>query len=210
MGSELDRRDQFLLKEYETAAHLTYHIDQLRDRLTAFFVTVTGIAVAGLSIVLKGEAGRDSASLAVVVSALLFVVVAVLGGLVVAILARLRRAQIEHFRIMNNVREHFLGDDPVLWNVVELSRATLPAPSRTSGTFMWLSMILVVSALSTGLGLYIFVHDVFHGASDELVWTVVVAGAAMVPLGLQAIYFAMAAVPERPGYDAATSPFDGP
>jgi hypothetical protein len=111
---------------------------------------------------------------------------------------------------MNNVREHFLGDDPLLWNVVELSRATLPVPNRSSGTFMWLSMILVVSALSTGLGLYIFVHDVIHGASDELVWTVVVAGSAAVPLGLQAIYFAMAKVPERPAYGAVTSPFDGP
>jgi hypothetical protein len=170
---------------------------------------VTGIAVAGLSVVLKGEADQRNASLAVVVSALLFVVVAVLGGgLVVAILARLRRAQIEHFRIMNNIREHFLGDDLPAWRVVELSRSTLPTPNRKSGTFMWLLMILVVSALATGLGLYVLMHDVVSGASDELVWTVVVAGSAAVPFGLQALYFALAKVPERPDYGALKSPFD--
>jgi hypothetical protein len=207
MRSELDRRDQFLLKEYETAAHLTYHIDQLRDRLTAFFVTVTGIAVAGLSVVLKGEADKSNASLAVVVAALLFIVVAVLGGLVVAILARLRRAQIEHFRIMNNVREHFLGDDLPLWSVVELSRRTLPTPNRSSGTFMWLLMILVVDALATGLGLYVLMHDVVDGASTGLIWTITVGGSLAVPFSLQAAYLALARAPDRPDYSAVNSPF---
>ncbi len=137
----------------------------LRDRLTAFFVTVTGIAVAGLSIVVKDDAGPDAVSLALAVAAALFFVVAVLGALVVSILARLRRAQIEHFRIMNNIREHFLGEqDLSLWNVVELSRATLPTPNRRSGTFMWLTMILVMSAFAAGLAVYVVMRELINDA----------------------------------------------
>ena len=172
MRSDLDRRDEFLLRgSTQTAARLTYHIDMLRDRLTAFFVTVTGIAVAGLSIVVKDDAGPDAVSLALAVAAALFFVVAVLGALVVSILARLRRAQIEHFRIMNNIREHFLGEqDLSLWNVVELSRATLPTPNRRSGTFMWLTMILVMSAFAAGLAVYVVMRELINDASDGLTW----------------------------------------
>ena len=195
MADELTRTDQFLLKEYETAAQLTYHIDTLRDRLTAFFVTVTGIAVAGLSIVLKGETNAQTVSLATGVSATLFIVVAVLGGLVVAILARLRRAQIEHFRIMNNVREHFLGDELKLWDVVELSNQTLPTPNRRSGTFMWLALILVVSGFAAGLGVYVIVHDVIEGASNTLAWALAVVAFTMVPGALQALYLKLRGSP---------------
>src|SRR5687767_6781777 len=51
----LTPQEQLLLEEYRNAAQLTYHVDGLRDRLSVFFVTVTGIAAAGLSIVLKDE-----------------------------------------------------------------------------------------------------------------------------------------------------------
>src|SRR5688500_10081452 len=54
-NSELSPALHLLLKDYENAAQLTYHIDGLRDRVTVFFVTVAGIAAAGLSVVLKDE-----------------------------------------------------------------------------------------------------------------------------------------------------------
>lgn len=205
---ELDRRDHFLLKEYETAAKLTYHIDTMRDRLTTFFVTVAGIAVAGLSIVLRSDTRDDRDALAVGVVATLFILVATLGGLIVVILARLRKAQIEHFRIINNIREHFLGDDTSLWNVVELSRVTLPSPNRRSGTFMWLAAILAVTAVAAALGTYVLLDEVIHHVSTTLTWVIAGVVLCLVPLGLQGLYISLAVPPPRPRYGYARSPFD--
>lgn len=101
----------FLFKEYESAQQLTFHLDNLRAKLTQFFVTFTGISIAGLTILLKGETTSsyfDHPEVSIVV---LSFFTAIVGSLFVVIIARLRSAQLEHFRIVNNIRELFLGND---------------------------------------------------------------------------------------------------
>ena len=55
MSDDLTRQDQFLLKEYDSAAQLTNHIDELRNKLTTLYLTFAGVAVAGVAILIKGE-----------------------------------------------------------------------------------------------------------------------------------------------------------
>jgi hypothetical protein len=71
----MDSRAQFMIEEYKTAVKLTYHIDELRNKLTTFFLTMTGIGAAGLAILFKGEARADN--FLVILSILLLVVASV-------------------------------------------------------------------------------------------------------------------------------------
>jgi len=144
---DLSKEEQFIMKEFENAATLTFHIDNLRNTLTGFFLTFAGLAAAGLAFLLKGEASFDLGLPLPALIAGLLAFLGVLGLAAIKILAKLRGVQLEHFRIMNNVRKHFLGDNHALWNVVQLSDKTLPKPNRGSGTYYWLVMIMLVTAL---------------------------------------------------------------
>jgi len=158
---ELSREEQFLMKEYENAADLTFHIDTLRNSLTGFFLTLSGLAAGALAFLLKGDVRLDLGfPLTGVVGALL-TFLGFLGLAAVRVLSRLRSVQLQYFRIMNNIREHFLGAKPALWNVVEVSRCTLPSPSRGSGTYAWLSMIMFVTALLFASSVYLYLARVF-------------------------------------------------
>jgi hypothetical protein len=41
-----DKALDFLLKEYDTANEVTFHADTFRDKLSAFFLSFAGAAVA--------------------------------------------------------------------------------------------------------------------------------------------------------------------
>jgi hypothetical protein len=72
------------------------------------------------------------------------------------VLAMLRRVQIEHFGIIDNIREYFCNKDYSLWNVVKLSKETRPTPNRGSGTYIWLLVIIMVNSFVLGLSVYLF------------------------------------------------------
>ncbi|MCX5799806.1 MAG: hypothetical protein NTX17_00200 [Candidatus Eisenbacteria bacterium] len=193
----MHRHEEFLLREYDLAAKLTYHIDDLRNKLTSFFLSFAAAAGAALVILVKGEARAFLTNQRLGV---LCLGIAILGGLVVGILARCRRAQIEHFRIINNVREYFLGRDYDLWNVVQLSGQTLPVPNRRSGTFMWTALIMVVDSSLVSLSLYLIL-------SSTLASWFLVTGAFLVAwLVLDRLYFRLARPPEEIRYSASNPP----
>jgi hypothetical protein len=202
----LSRADQLLMKEYDNAKEMTYHVDGLRDRLTVFFVTIAGIAAAGLSVVLR-RGDEDSTTLLIVTA--LFLLVGALGGVVTVIVARLRSVQIEHFRILSNIRTYFFpADNYELWNVVELSPASVPTPSRRSGSYFWALAIILVSAFAIGVGGYLIV-------AEALDWSWYVGLAIGVVLGggwglrLDSEYIMRASPPDRPGYGRKHPPSGG-
>ncbi len=152
---ELSAPEKYLFEEYKTAVKLTYHIDNLRNNLTKFFLTFGGVAVGGVTIILRGDGGGNLLGGIERVIGILLLIVAITGVLIVGILARLRKSQIEHFRIINNIRKYFLGKDYELWNVVQLSGKTLPKPNRLSGTYMWLLLIIVVNSYILALSIFL-------------------------------------------------------
>jgi hypothetical protein len=202
---QLTPAEQLLLKEYESARELTYQIDELRSRLTTYFVTLAGVAVAGLSLTLK-DFTSSSQYLRSTLVGLLFLAVAGVGILTVVILARLRRVQLEHFRIIDNIRAHFLGDDYELWNVVELSAQTLPKPTRRSGTYFWLLMIELVSWGSATLGAYVLMRRAHHVLAGWSAVTLAAVGALVVMLAVDVLYLRLAQAPARPRYGRSNPP----
>jgi hypothetical protein len=148
-------QDEFLFKEYETAVALTNHIDELRDKLSSFFMTFTGLAGAAISFLIL-DSNRNTTdqashpifnSLAEPIIATLSIV-GFIGIVIIAIMGKLRAVQLEHFRIISNIRVYFFKSNYELWNVVQLSAKTLPKPRLWSGTYFWfLTIALISSAL---------------------------------------------------------------
>jgi hypothetical protein len=200
---DMTPQEQYLLKEYDLAARLTYHIDELRNNLTSFFLTFAGVGGAGLIILVKGEQQQFLSSS---VLAGLLLVIAVLGAIIVAILARCRRAQIEHFRIINKIRTHFLGKDYELWNVVQLSAKTLPKPNRRSGTYMWTALIMVVTCGLVALAAYLSLNSL--GEVEKTAWPSIIAVLGFVAsyAAIDRLYLRLAQPPDEITYSDNNSP----
>jgi drug/metabolite transporter (DMT)-like permease len=202
-NADMTPQQEFLCKEYDLAARLTYHIDELRNRLTSFYLIFAGVGGAGLTIVVKGE---QKQLLSDSVLACLFLLIALLGTVIVAILARCRRAQIEHFRIINKIRTYFLDNNYVLWNVVQLSARTLPKPNRGSGTYMWTVLIIIVNSCLVALAVYLLLNPLI--VQKGSLWAVLAAlcSFAITFLGVDRLYFRLAQPPEEIVYSEQNLP----
>lgn len=188
----------FLRLEYESARELTFHVDVLRGRLTGLFVTVSGVVATVISLLSRDQRKPlYHAAIGVILIAL-----AVLGALIVLIVAKLRSVQLEHFRIMNNIRTYFLKTDLEAWNVVELSGATLPGPTHRSGSYFWVLTDMLASLFSLAAGLLILI-------SGSCRWWITGAVAVFWLVGLDRAYFALAQPPKRHEYKSLAEPFEG-
>ena len=159
--ADLSKEEQFLLKEYESAQKATYHADEMKSKVTQFFLIFTGFATAALTLLVKGEAQSTVFNKPEGALAMLILIAAALGSTFILIIARLRRSQIEHFRIINNIRSYFLKKEYNLWNIVELSAKTLPKPNRFSGSYFWCLLINLSTSYLYLLSTYIHLTKVF-------------------------------------------------
>ena len=203
---QLSREEEFLLREYDAAQQLTYHVDELRSKLTQFFLFFTGFATAALTLLVKGEAKTTVFEKPEGAVALLVLVIALLGSTFISIIARLRRSQIEHFRITNNIRTYFLGKNYKLWNTVELSEKTLPKPNRLSGSYFWVLLIILATSYLYLLTTYIHLTKVFDLPRFNLAY--IISGVVfMVSLYLHdKLYFALADPPSPEEYSDENPP----
>nr|PMH58218.1 hypothetical protein BCU64_24375 [Vibrio lentus] len=186
LGIKLKEIDEFLLKEYESAQKLTYHVDEMRSKLTQFFIALSGVALAAITTL----GSKDMSHILLgspwwVVASVSVLGCSFLGVLFVLIIARLRRTQIEHFHITNNIRQHFLDksdDNENLWKVVGLSHATIPTPTRTSGSYFWVLLIMILSSLLFSIGLFLLSANLATEKGDEYVCALFVFGLSMFSL----------------------------
>jgi hypothetical protein len=200
-SSQLTPQESLLLEDYKNAAQLTYHVDSLRDRLTAFFVAITGLTGAGLSIALKD----DPAGPAVDIATALLLLLAVLGVVVTLIVARLRSVQIEHFRIISKIRQHFYQDDAAIWAAVELAPGRVPRPTHTSGSFMWFACIAIVACVAAGLGMYFVVHEATQAMRNSHALVAAAVTAAVWLTLLERLYMWRAQPPPPPPFKDQSS-----
>ncbi|HEV2755155.1 MAG TPA: hypothetical protein VG318_05190 [Actinomycetota bacterium] len=146
-----ERYVDFLLAEHRAAVDLTFHVDELRNRLSTLFVTIVG--AIGVAVEVLGDTPRSDETLL----AWLFAGAAVAGSVIVCILGRLRRVQLEHFAIINNIRSLFVGPDLKVWNVVQLSRQTLRTSEKLgSGTYFWVLLVILASSAAATVSVYRF------------------------------------------------------
>lgn len=174
---ELSKQEQFMFKEFEEASRITYHTDVMRNNLIGFFLSFIGVAVTILTILVKGEwigsstiQGTTRIEIKLVSIAVIILIVA-LGVIAVLITARLRRTQLEYFRIMNNIRRYFYGEDLTFWNTVELCAMTLPRPNRSSGSYYSLLSIIIVNSILLSFSIYTILSVI--NTADWLKWFII-------------------------------------
>jgi hypothetical protein len=204
MGNELLRQEKFLLEEYNSATKLTYHIDDLRNKVTSFFLALVGIAGVVLTILVKGEASPGIPFFTEDNVAILLFIISLLGGVIVGILGRLRKAQLEHFRIINNIRSYFLGKDLHLWSIVQLSEKTLPMPNHWSGTYYWTFLIISVSSGILAFASYIWIQEFSYS------WIITLIVFVVTFLIYDRLYFYISKPPCRQLYSETNIPFCDP
>jgi hypothetical protein len=149
----------FIIEEYKTAIQLTYHIDLLRNKVTSFFLIFAGVVTGLMLSVFENKANSNFFDIDLTIG-LVCCYVAIIGVIVILILAKLRRVQLEHFKIINNIRD-FQKEDEVnpesrlrISNMLILNSDTLPNARLFSGTYYWLLLIIITGAVITGLGMY--------------------------------------------------------
>jgi hypothetical protein len=156
---EVIEKEEFLLEEYRVASQLTFHVDALRNKIIGFLLTLGGIIIAVFT------AYRTDGSFPAVVAQnygillIAFCSVGIIGICSIIIIGRLRCVQIEHCRIMNNIRKYFLDMDYEAWNAVELSERTLPNPNRKSGTYFAAFTLFVLTSVTLTLAIYVFLVE---------------------------------------------------
>ncbi len=139
--------DEFLFKEYESASKLTFHIDELRNKITSFyltFVTITPTVIVFLRDKdLTPYLNRHNEDIMPYV----FLFISIIGFIITMILANLRKVQLEHFRIINNIRSNYLRENHKFSDIVQLSSKTLPKATFKSGTYLWALIMMLLSSL---------------------------------------------------------------
>lgn len=202
------REDEFILKEYDSALKLTFRVDKLRSRLTGFFLTISGAALAGISLLLQECATEETFVQTYTLVGVFLLVISFLGMLFVGVVARLRRVQLEHFRIVNNIRSFFLGKNLSLWNLVELSSKTLPSPSRKSGTYLWTLTLFIVNSTFVSVSsnlLLVRVQNISFPQSDLLI---PIISYIVILLFQDRLYFSLAAPPAARLYSERNPPWE--
>lgn len=136
----------FLIEEYKSAIQLTFHVDNQRVQLTKFFITFVGIILGGFLALNNSEKSLFFMFSGFFFGSVLFFLW-LIGAIIIAIMARLRKVQLEHFRIVLNIRKSFGNDDINFWNAVQLSELTIPkGPNWSSGTFYWMTLVIVINS----------------------------------------------------------------
>src|SRR4051812_32521260 len=99
-----------LLLEYERSSEFANHVDDVRNVITSFFITLVAAVVLVLTSYSDGQLkdSRLGPSQVPVVAVCLFV--SCVGALFVATIARLRRVQTQRYMIMNNILDVCLED----------------------------------------------------------------------------------------------------
>lgn len=202
----LDKKEFFLVEEYKSAVELTFHIDSLRNKLTSFFISISGIALTGLFVILKNEDGVSVPKNINEIISILMMTMALLGYILILILARIRKIQLEHFGIINNIRKYFYEDDYNFWNASQLSTRTLPSPSFFSGTYFWLLLIQVLNVIMIFLGLFLFNNPLKNILTYNGISCFLIIG--IVSLLIQNItYFYFASPPVQKTYSVDNTPY---
>ncbi len=201
----MERNDQFLVEEYKNANALTFHIDKIRNQQVSFFLTFLGIAIGGVITYYKGDfkalLGFNSNYF---VGVLLFIAW-LLGLVLVGNLGRLRRIQIEQYGIINNIREHFYEKEYSYWNIIQLSEKTLPVPNRKSGTYLWVSSLLLLNSILFPLATSFLSLPSLY---PKLVVPVILFTYGASFFLMDRIYFHYALPPKQRNYSDENKPFE--
>lgn len=164
-----------LVAEYESCTRISNHIDNVRNVLTSFYLTIAGsILVLGRP-VLNDEFDRSPFGSGEGILAAVLFMISVVGTLFVATIARLRRVQTERYGIANAILDRVMDTD-VLRKVIALHDSTLPEgpaqpfSERGSGSYFWTLIIIIPNAAVASIGTFLVIHPVHELAAAPIAW----------------------------------------
>jgi hypothetical protein len=199
-GREIDGPTALLLAEHDHAVVVSNHLDNLRNVLTSFFLTLNGGVLIAASIVVKGEVASRALGSPDAFLAILALAVAAIGTLFVATIARMRRVQIERYRIANAVLDALL--DPPRRAVVPYSNDRLSRDAggsgllrRLTGSYLWTLALVLPTAVLAGYAVGLLAGPVHHVVGRP--WSAIlgVLVAAVVAAANDVMYFLLSAPP---------------
>ncbi len=183
-----------LLAEYSNCAELANHIDNVRNVVTSFFLTLNGGVLIVLSLVADGDVQQDTFGSPKALLAGVMLTVCALGMLFTATVARLRRVQTERYRIANGILDHLLAAETR--QVISLANSSLSVDAggsglgkRATGSYLWTLAIMLPTAGLAGLAGYYIAADIHGTIRGLLSWLVGLALAVIILAIEDAVYF---------------------
>jgi hypothetical protein len=149
-------RSSILLLEYERSSEFCNHVDDVRNVITSFFLTVAGVAVLAVDRFSSGDLKSGPLGSPALRAMFVLLAVSLLGFLFVLVISRLRRVQLERYSIMNGILDTLLeGDDRGL---IPFTNSNIPGqPSaaalrrRATGSYFWTLILVLPSASLLGI-----------------------------------------------------------
>lgn len=194
---------ELLLAEYNNCAEVANHVDNVRNVITSFFLTLNGGILILLSLVAKGDVQSNTFGSPRGLLAGVMLAVCTLGTLFTGTVARLRRVQTERYRIANGILDHLLA--PETRGIIPLANSSLSSDAggsglgrRTTGSYLWTLAIMLPTAGLAGLAGYYIVADIHDIISGPLSWLGAVALSAVVLSVEDTIYFRLSSFHAAP------------
>lgn len=156
---------QLLLLEYERSSQLCNHVDGLRNVITSFFLTLVAGAAVAVSRYADGSLPGSRLGTSEQVVAAVCAGAVVVGALFVCTLARLRRVQLERYRLMNGILDAALTGPAR--GLVPFGSTTIVLPgrpgtgrrlgARSTGSYLWTLVIILPTAALSAVVLLVLV-----------------------------------------------------
>ena len=160
-GPEVDPSTSLLISEYERSSEFCNHVDNVRNVITSFFLTLVGAAAFALNRYTSGEIKSGSLGSPAARVSYLLGGIAITGVLFVMTIARLRRIQIERYQIMNTILDAVLTtahrsllpyqND----RIPGVTSGSHPFNKRLSGSYIWTVILLLPTASTAALATYL-------------------------------------------------------
>jgi hypothetical protein len=199
---------ELMLAEYNNCAEVANHVDNVRNVITSFFLTLNGGILILVSLVAEGDVQSDTFGSPRGLLAGLMLAVCALGTLFTGTVARLRRVQTERYRIANGILDHMLA--PETRHIIPLANSSLSSDAggsglgkRTTGSYLWSMAIMLPTAGLAGLAGYYIAADIHDAISGPLSWLGAVALSAVVLIVEDTIYFRLSSLHAAPAPEAA-------
>jgi hypothetical protein len=190
-------QEDLLIAEYGNCAQVANHIDNVRNVLTSFFLTINGGVLIVVTLVAKGEVKADTFGSPKSLLAGLLIFVCALGTLFTGTVARLRRVQSERYHIANRILDHFLTGGHR--SIVSLETKRLAEDSggtvglglgkRTTGTYLWTLAIVLPTCALAGLATYLVVTDINGWGPQWLGWPLAAVSGTLALVAEDRLYF---------------------
>ncbi|MBI3160990.1 MAG: hypothetical protein HYZ23_00690 [Chloroflexi bacterium] len=169
-AKKLDHHDM-LQAEFEYISNSAFQANEDRSRVTSFYFVTVGSLVAAILGTRLEEIQGKGISLAFFV---LFLVLTAMGWLTLAQLARLRAAWHEAAEAMNQIKDFYIDDNPVIaaafkWRIKQIPPMNKPFSIANLIAYE----VVMLGGLTAGAGVYFLMA--FIGNIDWLGWAIILA-----------------------------------